>query len=127
MRFLDAMLAGIEASENAERNLAEIDAALDDFARQIHEASGGLIVVWRIGRDALYARRGSEPANIGRADKLCSIDVAPLGYPVGIRGPESVEPPEAQDRLELGQALASLLRSPIIGGWMARLLRKVAA
>lgn len=137
--FQKAFLKGIEAHDEATRARREISSVFDEFARQIHLASGGRIQIRRdASQRAEKARRAPTEAVAGAPEtavsfgtifagapyteryELCSYQLSRLGYPVIITfgGTDY----RSDDKATLEECLSDLLQDPLSGGKLRRLM-----
>jgi hypothetical protein len=140
--FQKSFIKGIEAHDEATRARREISSVFDEFARQIHGASGGRIQIRRdASQRADKARRppptpspegGSPPetavsfgtifagAPYTERYEICSYQLSRLGYPVTITfGGNDYR---NQDKAALEECLSDLLQDPLTGGKLRRLM-----
>jgi hypothetical protein len=140
--FQKAFLKGIEAHDEASRARREISSVLDEFARQIHAASGAKVQIRRdASQRADKARRALPPppepatgtaseavsygtlyagAPYGERYELCTYQLSRLGYPISISF--SGNDYRCQDRTSLEDCLSDLLQDPLTGGKLRRLM-----
>jgi hypothetical protein len=137
--FQKAFLKGIEAHDEATRARKEISSVFDEFARQIHLASGGRIQIRRdASQRAEKARRAPPETATGTPEiavsfgtifagaplteryELCSYQLSRLGYPVLITfgGTDY----RSEDKAALEECLSDLLQDPLSGGKLRRLM-----
>jgi len=137
--FQKAFLKGIEAHDEATRARREISSVFDEFARQIHLASGGRIQIRRdASQRADKARRAPTETAPGAPEtavsfgtifagapyteryELCSYQLSRLGYPVIITfgGTDY----RSDDKATLEECLSDLLQDPLSGGKLRRLM-----
>jgi hypothetical protein len=138
--FQKAFIKGIEAHDEATRARREISSVFDEFARQIHIASGGRIQIRRDASQRADKARRAPPAegtNVGpdtavsfgtlfagapytERYELCSYQLSRLGYPVIITfGGNDYR---SEDKGTLEECLSDLLQDPLTGGKLRRLM-----
>lgn len=143
--FQNAFKLGLQASEEAAFARQEINAVLDEFAKQVREASQGSIKIERTTapreiralKTVYHLGLGTIPdyktvpvlvasAADGQATPvhvLCDYELAPAGYPVVLRYADVVDHCRDRQSLELG--LETLLAAPQTGDKLRQLLQFV--
>lgn len=140
--FQKAFMKGIEAHDEATRARREISSVFDEFARQIHVASGGRIQIRRDASQRAEKARRTPPEGAGGGGgppetavsfgtifagapyaeryELCSYQLSRLGYPLTITfGGNDYR---CQDKASLEECLSDLLQDPLTGGKLRRLM-----
>jgi hypothetical protein len=139
--FQKAFMKGIEAHDEATRARREISSVFDEFARQIHVASGGRIQIRRDASQRAEKARRAPPEGAGGGGppetavsfgtifagapyaeryELCSYQLSRLGYPLTITfGGNDYR---CEDKASLEECLSELLQDPLTGGKLRRLM-----
>jgi hypothetical protein len=140
--FQDAFREGIEASESAARAKAEIFQVFDACAEEVNVASKGAIALSRErstrdleqkrtvsdlvtgvlpsseSYDALVAHSTGAPQR--KRAELCEYRISYQGYPVTLLYADVDE--RCHDKTALVMALESLLKHPVTGGKLRRIM-----
>lgn len=143
--FQNAFKQGLRASADADVARKEIYAVLNEFARQVAEASQDAIKIKRATvRRPIKAKRtiydlatgglrdyktvrviNAHAAGSSRSQELCEYELSPSGYPIELRYDHVVE--ECRSKKSLEDGLESLLAAPQTGDKLRRLLEEPAS